>query len=181
MALIEMSAAWFLALLLAAAALHKWLWRARAREAASSLLGLPAEFAGHAVRLAAGLEILAAIGLLLPAYRSTGALLAALVWGTYLVAMTRALLAGASAVDCGCSFSKAHRPLGRFQWLRTGALLVMALAVALWPSSGIAEGGAIAMPVIWITQGLAAFALLALYGALDYVMSLGGLRAGVLR
>jgi hypothetical protein len=180
-ALIETPAAWFLGLLLGVAAAHKLLWRERALAAVRGLTGMPAQLAAPAVSVAAGMEVIAAIGLLVPAYRSLAALLAALLWSLYFAALARALLAGRRAVDCGCSFGKTHRPLGSFQLLRTATLAAVALALAAQPAAATAERVAVAMPVLLLTQALCALALLALYAALDSVMSLGELRAGALR
>lgn len=181
MALIAAPAAWFLALLLGLAAVHKLLWRARGVAAVSGLTGMRSQSAGRALSAAAGLELLAATSLLIPAYRSGAALLAASLWGLYVAAMARALLGGRRAVDCGCSFGATHRPLGRFQLARTAVLVVVAFAVALQPAALVTGVGAVATPAIVATQALCACALLALYAALDSVMSLDALRPGVLR
>jgi hypothetical protein len=180
-ALVETPAAWFLALLLGVAAAHKLLWRRRALTAVSGLTGLSSWPAGLALGAALGVEMLAAIALLLPDYRTQGALLAALLWSLYLASMVRTLLSRRGAVDCGCSFGKAHRPLGRFQMLRTAALAALAFAIGMQPAGLIAEAGNVSLPALLLTQALCACALLALYAALDAVMSLDALRPGVLR
>lgn len=180
-AFIETQAAWFLALLLAASAAHKLLWRERALAAVSGLTGMIPRLAGLAVSAVAAIEILAALGLLLPGYRSQGALLAALLWCLYFAAMGRAVLAGRRALDCGCSFGKTHRPLGRFQLLRTAVLAMIAFAIALRPATVALDPSGVSMAVLLLTQGLSACALFALYAALDAIMSLDTLRPGVLR
>lgn len=181
MALIETPTAWFLALLLGVAAAHKLLWRERALTAVSGLSGLSPGPAGFALSTALCVEIVAAIALLLPGYRAEGALLAALLWSLYFAAMARTLFSRSGAVDCGCSFGKTHRPLGRFQLLRTAALAGLAFAIAWQPTAAFADPSAASMPVLLVTQSLCACALLALYAALDSVMSLDTLRPGVLR
>jgi hypothetical protein len=95
--------------------------------------------------------------------------------------MARALFGRGGAVDCGCSFGKTHRPLGRFQLLRTAVLAVLAFAIAFQPATVLPDAVAVSMPVVLITQALCAGALLALYAALDSVMSLDALRPGVVR
>jgi len=180
-ALMETPAAWFMALLLGVAAAHKLLWRERALIAVSGLTRLSSRPAGLALGAAVGIEIAAAIALLLPDYRIPGALLAALLWSLYLAAMAYTLISHGGAIDCGCSFGKTHRPLGRFQLLRTAALALLAFALAIRPAALAAGTSAVAMPVLLVTQALCACALLALYAALDSVMSLDALRPGVLR
>jgi hypothetical protein len=179
--LLETQAAWFLALLLVAAAAHKLLWRERASAAVSGLTGMLPKAAGLAVNAIAAIEMLAALGLLVPAYRSPGALLAALLWSLYVIAMARAVLTGRRAVDCGCSFGKTHRPLGRFQLLRTAVLALIALAIAFSPATVTVDARGVSMAVLLLTQGLAACALFALYAALDSIMSLDTLRPGAVR
>jgi hypothetical protein len=76
-------------------------------------------------------------------------------------------------VACGCTFGATQRPLGVFQVLRNGVLVCAALLVAV--GSAASDTG----PVI-ASQILAAFALLALYGALDQVMALTPPRRGEL-
>ena len=181
---IATDAAWFLALLLTGAALHKTFSRARAQRAAGDLLTLSRRGAGVAAGAAAVIEGLAASCLLLPASRSAGAALAATLWGTYLGLMGLAILKGRTSFDCGCSFGKAHRLLGRWQMLRTGSLLVLAVAVAvagLYPALN-AHWSLSDMSLGELASGsLAAFALLGLYVALDHVLALEPLRAGVLQ
>jgi hypothetical protein len=118
-------------------------------------------------------EVAAAGLLLVPEWRTLGALLAAAIWTVYLLLIVRAIAAGRRDADCGCSFGAAQRPLGAFQVTRNGVLLALAVAVAM--AGGRASGAGAPVP-----QLLAACALLALYGALDQVMGLRPLRTGVL-
>ena len=166
-------AAAFEALLLLASAVHKLLkW--------TPLLGVvrqfgrvPASMAPFALGAVAAAEVGAATLLLVPAWRTLGALLAAAIWSMYLLLIVRAIAAGRRDTDCGCSFGAVQRPLGGFQVTRNGVLLALAVAVAM--AGGRASGAG--APV---SQLLAACALLALYGALDQVMGLRPLRTGVL-
>jgi hypothetical protein len=169
MRLLSAQLAAFLALLLAAAAVHKWMRSAHLRTAVQELAGVPRAAAAWAVMAAALGEALAAAMLFVPAYRAAGAVLAALMWGGYLALILRAIAAGRRDVDCGCSFGRTRHPLGVFEAARNVVLVAMALLVAA------SAGGA---PPLAASQLLAACAFLALYGALDQVMALQPLRRG---
>lgn len=169
----------FASLLLLAAAGHKVLDRARAARALQGLTGLHLALAGPAVLIVAAAEALAAVGLWLAPLRFDAALLAALVWGGYFVFLLQAVAAGRSEVDCGCSFGAAHRPLGLFQMLRAALLVLLALVLALSAAATPAALPYDASLAAIATQLLAGLALLALYLALDQVMALQPLRAGV--
>jgi hypothetical protein len=169
MRLLSAQLAAFLALLLAAAAVHKWIRSAQMRTAVQELAGVPRAAAAWAVMAAALGEALAAAMLFVPAYRAAGALLAALMWGGYLALIVRAISQGRREVECGCSFGRTRHPLGAFEAARNVALVAMALLVAA------GAGGA---PTVAASQWLAACAFLALYGALDQVMTLQPLRRG---
>jgi hypothetical protein len=109
--------------------------------------------------------------MLMPSDRIVGATLACTLWLAYLALMLHAIASGRTNVDCGCSFGAAHRPLGSFHIVRNAVLLgfgAVVLAVCALSGSDSIQG----------SQFLAAFALLALYGALDQVMALRPLRAG---
>jgi methylamine utilization protein MauE len=167
MRLLSAQLAAFLALLLAAAAVHKWMRAAQMRTAVQELAGVPRAAATWAVMAAALGEGLAAAMLCVPAWRAAGALLTALMWGGYLALIVRAIAEGRRDVECGCSFGRTRHPLGAFEAARNVVLVAMALLAA-------AGGGA---PVA-ASQWLAACAFLALYGALDQVMTLQPLRRG---
>jgi hypothetical protein len=163
----------FLGLLLAASGAHKFLRKDRARAAAREFAGVPGRLAPAAVAVMAGAELLAGLALWVPEFRGAGAALAALIWGGYWLLMLRAIARGAREVDCGCTFGAAHRTLGAFQILRSAALAAAAALVAV----ACAACGA---DLFTATQILAAFALLALYVALDQAMALKPPRAGEL-
>ncbi len=169
----------FASFLLALAALHKLIDRERAAHAIRELTGLPPALAVPAARAVAAAELLAATGLWIAPLRFEAALLAALIWSGYFVFLLQAVAAGRSDIDCGCSFASAHRPLGLFQMLRAALLALLGFAIAL--SAAIAPGALAydVSPAAIATQLLAGAALLALYAALDQVMSLQPLRAGV--
>jgi Methylamine utilisation protein MauE len=186
--LVETQLAVFLALLLSVAAVHKIIWRARARRAAGALTGMEWRGTGVAVKLASLSELGAAGLLALPACRPGGAVLAALVWSAYFALIARSIVLGRRDLDCGCSFGAAHRPLGSFQLLRCASLVLLAFVVAALCMSHTDRDGAATTAVdadsgtvMLICEGLAAVAMLALYAALDQLMSLRPLRAGAIR
>jgi uncharacterized membrane protein YphA (DoxX/SURF4 family) len=163
----------FQAALLIASGLHKLISFDRIQSAVRKFAGVPSAFAPAAVVGAAAAELLAGILLLTPSLRAVGAALAMLIWGGYLLLILRAVAQGRRAVDCGCSFGAAQRPLGAYHVVRNAALTGAALLVA----AGAAQGAAVSVSG---PQILAALALLALYGALDQVMALTPPRAGEL-
>ena len=169
----------FASLLLLASGAHKLQDRARAAQAIVHLTGLGASRAVPAGWLLAVLEITAGAGLWIAPLRLDAALLAVLIWAGYFVFLSQAVAAGQRDIDCGCSFSAGHAQLGLFHVLRAGALALVAMVIA--GSAGIAPGavayevGAAALG----TQILAGLGLLALYVALDQVMALQPLRAGI--
>ena len=184
LALLQTEVAWFLALLLAGAALHKLIAHARAQRAAGDLLKRSWRSAGIAAAAAALVEGVAALCLGNAASRRFGALLATALWAVYLGLLVRAIIQGRRDVDCGCSFGQAHRPLGRWQVLRTVGLCLLATAVAaLAHDPGISGAASAAAPSLaeLTSAALAPFALLALYAALDHSLGLVPLRAGALR
>jgi hypothetical protein len=163
----------FQAMLLAASALHKAARWTHSRTVLRQFAGVPAVLAGASLGAATAAELAAGALLMLPAWRTTGAVLAALIWVLYLALMVRAIAEGRRDVDCGCSFGPASRPLGWFQIGRNLVLAALAAFVA-WESAFAATAP---------TQGtfvLGGLALLALYGALDQVMALQPLRSGEL-
>ena len=163
----------FQAVLLLASGLHKLLRRHRTRTVVHEFAGVPRYWAPFAVGAAAAAELSAGLLLLTPSLRAAGGAVAALIWGIYLLLILRAITQGRRDVDCGCTFGAARRPLGAYQVARNGLLTSVALLVAAVCATG-ATGPVVA------TQILAAFALFALYAALDQVMALQPLRSGEL-
>jgi hypothetical protein len=194
--MVEVQLALFLALLLLLSAGHKLLRPTLAGRAVAALTGLDAiPLSGTiprtgAMRLstlgavAAALgEAVAALMIVLPTYRVPGAALAAVIWSGYLALLLRAVLAGRTLIDCGCSFGNSNRPLGSFQLARTLGLAVLAVLVAglAYRTAGLdAYAAPTAAPstATNVSACLAALTLLGLYGALDRVMSLNPLRTG---
>jgi hypothetical protein len=159
----------FLALLLGASAAHKALRFARARSAAQEFAGVPPAAAAAAAAGVAVAETLAAVLLIVPAYRAAGAWLAAALFGAYPALIARAILEQRE-VDCGCSFGSARRAPGTFEATRNGVLVMLAMLAALSSAGG-------ALPVA-ASQAFAGCALLALYAALDQVMGQAPMRKG---
>ena len=163
----------FLAALLLASGLHKMIGRERAQAVVREFAGVPRRLAPFVLAAVAATEALAGILLWMPSSRAEGGALALLIWGGYLWLILRAIAQGRRDVDCGCSFGAAKRPLGAYHVVRTAGLSGAAALVAVGCAAS-ATGPVIA------SQVLAALALLALYGALDQVMSLTAPRAGAL-
>jgi hypothetical protein len=167
----------FQALLLAASAVHKASTWLRSLGVMRQFGGVPGSLARPALGTVLASEFLAALLLLVPAYRAAGAVLAAALWTLYLALILRAILQNRRDLECGCSFGFASRassrPLGAFQLLRNGVLASMAVGIA---AVSAVAGGVSVEP----SQVLGGFALLALYGAVDQVMALQPLRSGEL-
>jgi Methylamine utilisation protein MauE len=163
----------FQAMLLAASAVHKAVRWTHSRNVMRQFAGVPGVLAGSSLGVATAVELAAGAQLLVPAYRTTGAVLAALIWTLYVALIVRAVVQGRRDVDCGCSFGPTSRPLGSFQIARNLVLAALAVFIA-WVS---ASGGSVPAQGTFVLGGLA---LLALYGALDQVMALQPLRSGEL-
>jgi hypothetical protein len=163
----------FQAMLLAASAVHKAVRWTHSRNVMRQFAGVPGVLAGTSLGVATAVELAAGAQLLVPAYRTTGAVLAALIWTLYVALIVRAVVQGRRDVDCGCSFGPTSRPLGSFQIARNLVLAALAVFIA-WVS---ASGGSVPAQGTFVLGGLA---LLTLYGALDQVMALQPLRSGEL-
>ena len=177
MALLAAQLAAFLALILLASGFHKLIRRARSQAVVREFARVPRALAPFAVLAVATAELLAGLMLLMPAYRTAGGILAALIWVAYLGLILRAIAQGRRDVDCGCTFGIAHRPLGAFQVTRNVLLVVMA---ALVSASALMGMGPLADGPVTASLILAASALAALYGALEQAMALTPPRGGVL-
>jgi hypothetical protein len=164
----------FQAMLLAASAVHKAVRWTHSRNVMRQFAGVPGVLAGPSLGVATVLELAACALLMVPAYRTTGAVLAALIWTLYVAFIVRAIVQGRRDVDCGCSFGPTSRPLGSFQIARNLVLAALAVFIA-WVS--VIDGPVPPAQGSFVLGGLA---LLALYGALDQVMALQPLRSGEL-
>lgn len=167
MAGIAQAAALFLALVLAAAAVHKLVARERLIAATGRLLGLQPPLAAVAMLAAAAIEAVAAIALILPPVRPIGALLAALLWLGYGVALLAARRRGESAFDCGCGFAVQRKPVDRFTIVRPFGLVLLATLVALTPEA----------PAPLVEPVFAALALYALFLAAGEIAALPSKRS----
>jgi hypothetical protein len=163
----------FQAMLLAASAVHKAARWTHSLTVVRQFAGVPGALAASSLGAATVAELVAGALLMVPAYRTTGAVLAALIWTLYVALIVRAIVQGRRNVDCGCSFGPTSRPLGSFQIARNLVLAAVALFIA-WAS---AFDGTVSTQGTFVLGGLA---LLALYGALDQVMALRPLRSGEL-
>lgn len=168
----------FQAALLLASGMHKLIVPRRIEDVVHQFAGVPRRLAAAAATAAAAAELLAGMMLWTPSWRAAGGMLAAFMWCGYLFLIVRAIARGRRNVDCGCSFGPAHHALGPYPVIRNAALA----AAAAWVAAGAAAGAA-ADGAGWIsgTQLLASLAFLALYGALDQVMTLMPLPAGARR
>lgn len=162
----------FLALVLTAAAAHKLVERPRLTQATAGLLRLSPAVAMPMTMAAATIEFAAALALLFPASRPTGALLAALLWAGYGAALLAARRRGDGGLDCGCDFGVRKSGIGRFAIVRALALAAAALLLCLSP----AGGGGIDIPSIF-----AALAFVALLFAAGELASLPAPRRSVTR
>jgi hypothetical protein len=145
----------FLALVLVSAAAHKLYARERLVFATSRLLQINAGLALPAMLGAAALEAAAALALVMPQTRTTGALLAVLLWGVYFAALTAAARRGEALLDCGCSFSAHAQGIDRFVLLRPLALGGLALVVATLPEGldPVAPFAALAFFTAYVAAG----------------------------
>jgi hypothetical protein len=163
----------FQAMLLAASAVHKAARWTHSLAVTRQFAGVPGVLAASSLGAATAVELAAGALLMMPAYRTAGAVLAALVWTLYVALIVRAVVQGRRDVDCGCSFGPTSRPLGSYQIARNVVLAVLAAFIACVS----AFQGAVPAQATFVLGGLA---LVALYGALDQVMALQPLRSGEL-
>ncbi|SEH13890.1 Methylamine utilisation protein MauE [Sphingopyxis sp. YR583] len=162
----------FLAAMLATSAVHKLAQRTRLTQATASLLRLNPVVAMPVTMAAAAIEAAAALALCFPASRTGGALLGALLWALYAMALSAARRRGDAMIDCGCDFGKPRHGIGRFAIGRAGALAAAALALAFSPTIG---GG------VDIQSILAALAFVALLFAAGEIANLPSTRRSVAR
>ena len=164
----------FQALLLAASAVHKAARWTQSLTVIRQFAGVPGVLAASSLGAATAVELAAGALLMVPAYRTAGAVLAALIWTLYVALILRAIVRGRRDVDCGCSFGPTSRPLGSYHIARNVLLAALAVFIA-WVSAFC--GGTVPTLGTFVLGGLA---LLALYGALDQAMALPPLRRGEL-
>lgn len=153
----------FLASLLGTSALHKVLARERLGLVVARLTRLPLPVGAVLLALAATIEALAAIALLIPALRSGGAAAAAMLWTGYGLALLRQR---GKVLDCGCDLVARERPVDAFTILRPFLLAGIALLIL----------AAVPAPAWSIDAPFAALALLALWFAASELHSIPAVR-----
>ncbi|MFM9934902.1 MAG: MauE/DoxX family redox-associated membrane protein [Novosphingobium sp.] len=122
----------FCALLLAASAVHKATSRERLATATAKLAGTGA-LGGQLLLIVAGTaEIVAAACLLIEPLRMAGALIAAMLWAGYALALARR---HGETLDCGCDLAARAKPVKWALVLRSAALALLAGGIALLPSA----------------------------------------------
>ena len=159
--------AWFLALVLASSGLQKLLERDRMSMATARLTGLNLAVAGPVSLVAAAIESMAALALLLQPTQAVGAVLAGGLWlgyGTVLVAAARR----GDSLDCGCSLAARTKPVDGFMIARAfGLVALVGLTLAAALAGATAPG---------IEPLFAAFGLFTLYHAAGEIAALPPLR-----
>jgi uncharacterized membrane protein YphA (DoxX/SURF4 family) len=123
----------FLAALLGASALHKLLARERLSAVTARLAGVALPTGALLLVLAATLEALAALALLVPVLTGGAALAAAALWLGYGAVLRRQ---HGQVLDCGCDLVARERPVDGFAIARPVLLAGLAFSVALAPASG---------------------------------------------
>jgi uncharacterized membrane protein YphA (DoxX/SURF4 family) len=122
----------FCAALLAASALHKLLARDRMITATARLTGVSPVPSQLLLIHAGALELVAAACLLVPQLRTAGAVIAALVWGAYALALARR---HGETLDCGCDLAARSKPVTTALVLRAAGLAVLAGTIAVLPEA----------------------------------------------
>lgn len=134
MSLLADTLALFLALVLAAAALHKIRQPGRLGAAAANLAGVSAFHGGLLATAAATAEILTAAALVVPFSRLAGALAALAIWALYAFLVWRAAARG-TAFDCGCTLFRRKSGGDRLSPVSPLFLALCASLLALLPSA----------------------------------------------
>ena len=128
---IELSLRLALALLFGAAAWHKASDWIRFGAIVRSYRLLPSWLVAPLTWLLPGVEVLIAVGLLLPSTRQVAAVGAAMLLLVYASAIGVNLARGRRDIDCGCSASSAHVPLSNWLVARNAILIVAAFILVM--------------------------------------------------
>jgi hypothetical protein len=135
MSLVADTLALFLALVLGTSALHKVRQPTRLGAAAANLAGVSDADGMTLARLAAAVESLAALALVIPTTRVGGAGIALVLWSTYALLVWRAAARGA-AFDCGCTLVRPKPGRDRLSPLSPLILALCAAGLAVLPVQG---------------------------------------------
>lgn len=120
----------FLAGLLAVSALHKLVARERLAPVTARLAGVPVSTGVLLLALAASVEALAALALLLPPLQAGGAIAATVLWLGYATTLMRH---HGRVLDCGCNLVAREKPVDTVTIGRPLLLAFLAAATALAP------------------------------------------------
>ncbi|MEW6268005.1 MAG: MauE/DoxX family redox-associated membrane protein [Thermodesulfobacteriota bacterium] len=156
-----------LALLLAAAAVHKLRDAGAFRASVAAYALLPDAAVGAFSRVLPALEVAIALALLGPATGHAGALAAAALLAVYALAIGINLARGRRDLDCGCFGVSSRQTIGG-ALLARNALLIAAALATLAPAR--------VRPLAWLdycTASLALATLAALYAAADRLLAHG--------
>lgn len=156
---ISMGAGLVLAFVLAAAALHKFRDPAHFSATLADYGLLPGLLVPVASWLLPALELAVAGTLVLPGTRAMGGVAAALLLGTYTLAIGINLARGRRAIDCGCGDPAQRQGLSAWLLVRNGALVGLALLCAA-PAPDRATGW-----LDWTVAILAAVTVCLVYSA----------------
>lgn len=143
------------ALLLARAAAHKLEQRRELVAIVANYRIVPSSWAAIVAVLVVVAEISAALLLVLPATRATGAVVAASLFITYAAAIALNLKRGRTHIDCGCVGPSQRRSIGAWMVWRNG---VLAIAAAL-SATPVAARTLSTFDVLTVCGGVAALAL----------------------
>jgi hypothetical protein len=140
-------------IILGASAFHKVRDNARLSAATGALLHLRPNLARAATLTAAAIELAGSTAILVPALRSVGALLVALLWAAYASALIVAVRRGERGIDCGCDFGSASSGIDSFKIWRACGLAAIAAMIAV-------AGSSVGIDLIAIISAIALIALL---------------------
>ncbi|MFZ5707529.1 MAG: MauE/DoxX family redox-associated membrane protein [Pseudomonadota bacterium] len=146
---------YFLATVLASAAVHKLAARERLAAAAAQLTGLPPSLGQPLSLSAATIEAGAALALLIPTARPAGCGLAVLLWSAYALLLWRARQRG-DRFDCGCSLSGPSRSTEAYPATRAALLAALAALAAALPAGSpniLSVFGALTFFALYLAAG----------------------------
>lgn len=162
---ISLAAGLVLAFVLATAAWHKLRDRPHFTATLAAYGLLPAVLVPPLAALLPVLELIIAVALPFPAWRSGAGAGAALLLGVYTLAIGINLARGRRTIDCGCGDPAQRQPLDGWLLVRNGALVVMALACAA-PVLPRATGW-----MDWLVALFAALTVGLIYGACNQLLA----------